>query len=143
MAETEMGSKWWIRYVAVPLLAGGGLVALIVALTPKPVVPDLTVQPAQGGLPLTTTAIEAPPRTKIGSAIYGTGDQSRRCDATGHVSKLCEGAIMCPVFPSNAMCGDPKKGTPKHLFVTYRCGDIGKPLLDLPEGRQGIIDCRS
>jgi hypothetical protein len=32
VADTETGLKWWVRYVIVPLIAGGGLVAIIVAL---------------------------------------------------------------------------------------------------------------
>lgn len=38
MAEIESGAKWWIRYVVVPLTAGGGLLATIFSifpLTPK------------------------------------------------------------------------------------------------------------
>jgi hypothetical protein len=37
--ETERGIKWWIRYVGVPilvpLLGGGGIIAIILALTPR------------------------------------------------------------------------------------------------------------
>lgn len=91
--------------------------------------------------PVPTPAPTATPRIKIGSAIFGTGDQSKRCDATAYVRDLCDGAISCPVFPSNAMCGDPKKGTPKHLFVTYRCGDVARPRLDLLEGHEATIEC--
>lgn len=29
MAEIETGLKWWLRYIAVPLLAGSGIVGLI------------------------------------------------------------------------------------------------------------------
>jgi hypothetical protein len=36
MADTETGLKWWVRYVIVPLIAGGGLVAIIVALLKPP-----------------------------------------------------------------------------------------------------------
>jgi hypothetical protein len=35
MPETESGYKWWIRYVLIPLIGGGGLVALVVALISK------------------------------------------------------------------------------------------------------------
>jgi hypothetical protein len=30
--ETESGLKWWIRYVVVPLIGGGGLIAVFIAL---------------------------------------------------------------------------------------------------------------
>jgi hypothetical protein len=36
MSETEKGIKWWIRYVIVPLIGGGGLIALIIALVNQP-----------------------------------------------------------------------------------------------------------
>lgn len=31
MADTETGIRWWLRYIVVPLLGGGGVIALIVA----------------------------------------------------------------------------------------------------------------
>jgi hypothetical protein len=86
--------------------------------------------------------ITGPSTIRIGSAIYGTSDQSKRCDASAHVRQLCDGTTGCRVYPTNAMCGDPRKGTPKQLFVTYRCGDVGMPLLTLPEGRESNIACQ-
>ena len=35
MGEVESGVKWWLRYVLVPLIGGGGLVALVLQLGPK------------------------------------------------------------------------------------------------------------
>jgi hypothetical protein len=35
--EKEAGIKWWMRYVIVPILGGGGIIALIVALIGRPV----------------------------------------------------------------------------------------------------------
>jgi hypothetical protein len=32
MAEEEKGAKWWIRYVAVPLIGGGGLIGCLAAV---------------------------------------------------------------------------------------------------------------
>lgn len=32
MTKLESGYKWWIRYVIVPLIGGGGIIAIIVAL---------------------------------------------------------------------------------------------------------------
>ena len=43
MAEPEKGAKWWIRYVVVPLIGGGGVIAIAVALItrgPYPIHPD-------------------------------------------------------------------------------------------------------
>jgi len=32
MADLEQGMKWWVRYLLVPLIGGGGLVAVVIAL---------------------------------------------------------------------------------------------------------------
>ena len=40
-SDTEQGYKWWIRYVVVPLIGGGGLIAIIVALLDRPTIPPL------------------------------------------------------------------------------------------------------
>ena len=32
MADLETGHRWWLRYVFVPLLAGGGLIAVLVTI---------------------------------------------------------------------------------------------------------------
>jgi hypothetical protein len=37
----ESGVKWWIRYVAVPLVGGGGVIAIIVALIPPRTIPTI------------------------------------------------------------------------------------------------------
>ncbi len=39
MSEMEKGVKWWLRYVIVPLVGGGGVIALLVAFINKPDVP--------------------------------------------------------------------------------------------------------
>lgn len=38
MAETtESGFKWWMRYVVVPIIGGGGIIAIVIALmSPRP-----------------------------------------------------------------------------------------------------------
>ena len=39
MADLETGFRWWIRYVIVPVVAGGGVIAIVVAVLkgePKP-----------------------------------------------------------------------------------------------------------
>jgi hypothetical protein len=41
MSEQETGFKWWIRYVIVPMIGGGGIIAIVVAILgipPKPTV---------------------------------------------------------------------------------------------------------
>jgi hypothetical protein len=54
-AATETGIKWWMRYIVVPLIGGGGLIALVVALVEKPKVPieptkNVAIGPASSGL---------------------------------------------------------------------------------------------
>src|SRR5215471_15849221 len=39
MSDPESGYKWWIRYVIVPLIGGGSVVALLVAYLNRPAVP--------------------------------------------------------------------------------------------------------
>jgi len=49
MADEEKGARWWFRYVLVPLIGSGGLVAIIVALMsrqPPPVITTSTISPA-------------------------------------------------------------------------------------------------
>jgi hypothetical protein len=36
MAETETGFRWWMRYVIVPMIGGGGVIAIIVAFIGRP-----------------------------------------------------------------------------------------------------------
>lgn len=39
MADEERGAKWWIRYVIVPLIGGGGIIAVVVARMAQPTIP--------------------------------------------------------------------------------------------------------
>jgi hypothetical protein len=59
-AVIETGIRWWMRYVVVPLIAGGGLMALAVGIVDKvkPFEPTKTVAPASGE-PQTPGAITA------------------------------------------------------------------------------------
>ena len=36
MSDNEHGAKWWIRFVIVPLIGGGGLIAIMVAFINRP-----------------------------------------------------------------------------------------------------------
>jgi hypothetical protein len=38
--DTETGLKWWMRYVIVPIIGGGGIIAIIVALIPTRTIGD-------------------------------------------------------------------------------------------------------
>jgi hypothetical protein len=53
MAEIETGFRWWVRYVIVPIVGGGGVIAILVALLSQ----HNTVQPkAQNADPTPTTS---------------------------------------------------------------------------------------
>lgn len=53
MAVEEEGYKWWLRYVAVPLIGTGGLVALVAAYISRP-------QPVERTQPSTAPAVSSP-----------------------------------------------------------------------------------
>jgi len=36
MDEPEKGIKWWLRYVIVPILGTGGIIAVVVAVLSRP-----------------------------------------------------------------------------------------------------------
>jgi len=64
----EQGLKWWIRYVIVPIIGSGGVIAIIVALlnsvkTPQPIQPltstPTSVSPTQ--IPIEPTTVPPPP----------------------------------------------------------------------------------
>ena len=60
IANSDTGYKWWIRYVLVPLVGGGGVVALLVAAYINRPTPREPIKP-----PVVTSTIPqaAPPRT--------------------------------------------------------------------------------
>lgn len=77
----------------------------------------------------------------IRNATYAIADQSKRCNSTERVAKICDGLKTCRLTPTNELCGDPQRGTPKYLFVTFSCGDLGQPVAQLREGYEGLIAC--
>lgn len=64
MPDSEAGYKWWVRYVVVPLIGGGGLIALFVAYLNRP--------PA-----LATSATVAAPATASPSLLPGAPTSSK------------------------------------------------------------------
>jgi hypothetical protein len=85
MAEEESGYKWWIRYVAVPLLTGGGVIAVIVATyfhrpepTTQPATPPTAEIPLPPGQPTPgtaqTTTSEVERIASIGATAFLSGD---------------------------------------------------------------------
>lgn len=69
MASDELGYKWWIRYVAIPLIGGGGLIGLWLALSSKP-----SQSPATDS-------------TQIVSSKHEQSEPSRRADVERLVSQ--------------------------------------------------------
>lgn len=67
----ETGLKWWIRFVIVPIIGGGGIIALIVAYGSRPPRPPVDGSPTkllsatEGG---TVAVEEPPPETKTPAA---------------------------------------------------------------------------
>lgn len=66
MADNEIGFRWWLRFVVVPIVGGGGIVAIIVALLSRP---DPTGKPTPGPtLPIqqsTPGATQTPSSTPV------------------------------------------------------------------------------
>ncbi len=56
----------------------------------------------------------------IERAKYGADGQ--KCDATSVIRRRCEGKKKCTIKASNRLCGDPNKGSVKHLRIKYSCG---------------------
>lgn len=58
------------------------------------------------------------------SAVYKCSHNS--CDATGVVSKMCNGVETCSVLAADGLCGDPCPGETKYLEVWYKCQTTAK-----------------
>lgn len=71
-------------------------------------------------------------------AWYGHGD--RVCDATWAVERQCRGR-ECEVYAGNELCGDPRRGREKTLFVHYACGDRTYSA-EIPEYAHGYLSCQ-
>lgn len=61
--ESEKGIRWWLRYVVVPLVGSGGIVAVIVALIVKPPTPSLT--PTNSPTVITTATFTLEPTVTV------------------------------------------------------------------------------
>jgi len=58
MSDSEAGWKWWIRYVIVPLLASGGVVAIFIASLRKPSLQPSTTAPQTSGISEVQTSVQ-------------------------------------------------------------------------------------
>jgi hypothetical protein len=67
----ETGIRWWLRYVVVPIIGGGGIVAIVVALIQKP------REPAHPAQETSVSAASVPTSSPIQSLeFYATGGNS-------------------------------------------------------------------
>jgi hypothetical protein len=60
--ENESGFKWWARYVIVPLVGGGGIITLVIALMNRPSVTPTTSSPGNNPNPTSTANLENRPK---------------------------------------------------------------------------------
>lgn len=102
MPDSEDGLKWWIRHVIVPLIGGGGLVAIVVALINRPPSPPVVGPSAvapQASVPSSsaTQAAEMSPvpmQPALGARILRESEVVRaHCkDSYPKTSETCIGA---------------------------------------------------
>ena len=78
-------------------------------------------------------------RVRVEEARYGT--RRGTCDARRSVRNEIErnrGAILV----GNQLCGDPARGEPKRLSVTYRCGNSESVRITARENETLRLSCR-
>jgi hypothetical protein len=75
-------------------------------------------------------------------AVYGTPERDRLCDATPPLARTCDGRADCVIVAGNALCGDPDVGTPKRLFIAFKCGDRPAQTLTIPEAASVMLHCQ-
>lgn len=59
---------------------------------------------------------------RIISAVYGTPEAMRTCNAGPAVASMCAGQQSCSVPIGNTLCGDPNFLVAKRIDITYSCG---------------------
>jgi hypothetical protein len=66
----ESGLKWWVRYVIVPIIGGGGVIAIVVAVIERTHVPNHLAEPTiQVQTDHKSNSTEAQPKAEQGAAI--------------------------------------------------------------------------
>jgi hypothetical protein len=82
MTDSEDGYKWWLRYIIVPLVGGGGLVALLVAVIDKPSPPSIVTPVTTPTSSSQTNAVAPVPSSKavgpMGPLELGVSYNQRR-----------------------------------------------------------------
>src|ERR1700722_9113335 len=87
--------------------------------------------------------VAAPPSgLRMLDAVYGTPERDRLCDATPPLARTCDGRADCVIVAGNALCGDPDVGTPKRLFIAFKCGDRPAQTLTIPEAASVRLHCQ-
>jgi hypothetical protein len=73
MADSEAGVKWWIRYVIVPLIGGGSLIALMIAFFAKKDEPYANSSKSIAPVVASPQAVTPTSRARMSSASGSTG----------------------------------------------------------------------
>jgi hypothetical protein len=104
-----------------------------------------TQQPDQGSENVTTPNGAQPSSSlpmNVQSAIYGSPEIGKTCDAISSVARTCNGQATCSVIANNDLCGDPNFGIKKLLTVRYRCGERGVRTVSAPETSEAQLTCQ-
>jgi hypothetical protein len=75
MAEEEKGAKWWFRYVIVPIIGGGGIIALVSSHNEQSPAPQPATQ-------LGSQASPQPAKTSFAFTIYYYPEKESPLQAT-------------------------------------------------------------
>lgn len=103
MTDTEKGHRWWLRYVIVPLIGGGGMVALVVAWINRPTAPkpEPPVVGAQAEPDSATTPPTDPSSKLVEPNPQTSAPSSEPSPATGPSAQISYGSIA---LQSDADC---------------------------------------
>jgi hypothetical protein len=65
------------------------------------------------------------------SAIYGSLEAGKTCNATPYVASICNGRRQCDVDVGNgSLCGDPDFLSVKKVVIDFRCGRSARRIVE-------------
>jgi hypothetical protein len=130
MGEIETGVKWWMRYVIVPIIGGGGIVALIIAFMSNPI----SSRPPQAKA-LGEPAMALKPPTESPSIIPARDPRraTKRVDSASPVRGPVGFERMEITF--NTGGNDKPSDTRCEIFIVRRDGEQAVAYLDI-QGRE-------
>lgn len=76
---TESGLKWWVRYFIVPLIGGGGLIAIMLTLLTRPPGHDANIRSTP--TPIVSPTLPVDPRSTQGASPSASPNNSRLVNA--------------------------------------------------------------